>query len=301
MIREEKMIAVETERGPMNVWTQRNGSHPARRLLLLHGGPGANHQYFKSFEQYVSETEIEFIYYDQLGSTNSDNPADHSFWTIPRFVDEVDQVRRALDLGPDNFFLLGHSWGGILAMEYALTHQDALKGLIISNMMASCPAYQRYADEVLGPQMDPTVLKRIREMEAAGDYEHDEYMEILIPHHYEKHVLRKPVSQWPEAVNDAFAAINEDLYVYMQGPSEFGIAGTLAEWDRFEDLASITVPTLVIGADHDTMDPAHMRAMAEKLPKGRFLRCPEGSHMAMWDDPEVYHRGVLDFIKKTDR
>lgn len=298
---EEKKITIETPRGPMQVWTQRNGSHPTRRLLLLHGGPGANHQYFRSFEQYVQEGEIEFIYYDQLGSTNSDNPADRSFWTIPRFVDEVDQVRRALDLGPENFYLLGHSWGGILAMEYALAHQDALKGLIISNMMASCPAYQRYADEVLGPQMDPAVLKRVKELEAAGEYEHDEYMEILIPHHYEKHVLRKPVDQWPQAVNDAFSGINQDLYVYMQGPSEFGIAGTLAQWDRFEDLPSITVPALVIGADHDTMDPEHMRAMAEQLPRGSFLRCPQGSHMAMWDDPDVYHRGVLDFMKNTDR
>mgnify|MGYP006290419635 FL=1 len=281
----------------MNVWTQRNGAHPSRRLLLLHGGPGANHNYFKSFEDYVGEDEIEFIYYDQLGSTNSDNPADRSFWTIPRFVDEVDQVRRALDLGPDNFFLLGHSWGGILAMEYALAHQNALKGLIISNMMASCPAYKRYADEVLGPQMDPAVLNRVKELEAAGEYESEEYMNLLIPHHYETHVLRKPAEQWPQAVHDAFDGINQDLYVYMQGPSEFGIAGTLAEWDRFEDLRSITLPTLVIGADHDTMDPEHMRAMAERLPRGQFLRCPEGSHMAMWDDPEVYHRGVVQFIR----
>lgn len=297
MTREERTITIETPRGPMNVWTQRNGVHPTRRLLLLHGGPGANHSYFKSFEDYVSEDEIEFIYYDQLGSTNSDNPADRSFWTIPRFVDEVDQVRRALDLGPENFFLLGHSWGGILAMEYALAHQDALKGLIISNMMASCPAYKRYADEVLGPQMDPAVLKRVKELEAAGEYESEEYMDLLIPHHYEAHVLRKPADQWPQAVHDAFDGIHQDLYVYMQGPSEFGIAGTLAEWDRFEDLRSITVPTLVIGADHDTMDPEHMRAMAERLPRGQFLRCPKGSHMAMWDDPEVYHRGVLQFLK----
>lgn len=297
MIREERRITINTPRGPMNVWTQRNGTHPSRRLLLLHGGPGANHSYFKSFEDYVHNDEIEFIYYDQLGSTNSDNPADRSFWNIPRFVDEVDQVRRALHLGPDNFFLLGHSWGGILAIEYALAHQDALKGLIISNMMASCPAYQRYADEVLGPQMDPAVLKRIKELETAGDYESEEYMDLLVPHYYEKHVLRKPAEQWPQAVHDAFAGINQDLYVYMQGPSEFGIAGTLSDWDRFEDLPSITVPTLVIGADHDTMDPEHMRAMAERLPRGQFLRCPQGSHMAMWDDAEVYHRGILQFIR----
>lgn len=291
-------IPIETPSGTMHVWTQRNGSSPSMRLLLLHGGPGATHDYFRSFEAWFPQ-DIEYIYYDQLGSANSDNPADRSYWTIPRFVDEVEQVRRALDLDPSNFFLLGHSWGGILATEYALAHRDALKGLIISNMMASCPAYKRYADEVLASQMDPAVLERVRELEAAGDYESEEYMNLLIPHHYEKHVLRKPAEQWPEEVERAFGNINQDLYVYMQGPSEFGISGTLETWDRSADLSRITVPTLVIGAEYDTMDPRYMEWMARQLPKGEYLYCPDGSHMAMWDDPETYHRGVERFIRRV--
>lgn len=295
-VHEPQRISIETPGGRMEVWTQRMGNNPTKRLLLLHGGPGANHHYFRSFEEYVQDDEIEFIYYDQLGSTNSDNPDDQAYWTLDRFVDEVDQVRRALDLGPDNFFLLGHSWGGILCIEYALKHQNALKGLIISNMMSDCAAYQRYADEVLAPQMDPQVVARIRELEAAGDYESEEYMNLLIPHHYEHHVLRKPAAEWPEAVNTAFSGINQGLYVYMQGPSEFGMSGVLTEWNRFQDLRKIQVPTLVVGAEHDTMDPAHMRAMAEQLPLGSYLHCPNGSHMAMWDDPDVYHHGILRFM-----
>ncbi len=291
-----RRIPIETPGGTMEVWTQRNGSNPHTRLLLLHGGPGATHEYFKSFETWFP-AQIEFIYYDQLGSHHSDNPADAAYWTIPRFVDEVEQVRTALGLGPDNFFLLGHSWGGILAIEYALAHQDALKGLIISNMMSSCPEYQRYADEVLAAQMDPAVVKRIRELEAAGDYESNEYMDLLVPHHYEQHVLRQPAMQWPQPVNAAFEKINKELYVSMQGPSEFGISGKLQNWDRSADLAQIAVPTLVVGAEHDTMDPAHMRRMAEQLPNGRYLHCPNGSHMAMWDDPEVYHSGIARFIQ----
>lgn len=295
-LREIRRIPIRTSGGTMAVWTQRNGSSPTMRLLLLHGGPGATHEYFKSFET-CFPPEIEYIYYDQLGSHHSDNPADRSFWTISRFVDEVEQVRLALELTPQNFFLLGHSWGGILAMEYALEHQKSLKGLIISNMMASCPEYKRYADEVLAVQMDPAVVERIRELEAAGEYESAEYMDLLIPNHYEQHVLRKPAAVWPEEVNAAFDKINRDLYVHMQGPSEFGISGELATWDRSADLPRITVPTLVIGAEHDTMDPGYMRWMANRLPHGEYLHCPDGSHMAMWDDPETYHGGIVRFIR----
>ncbi len=289
---------METPKGTFNVWTQRCGSSPSKKLLLLHGGPGATHEYFRSFDDYlIADGEIEYIYYDQLGSHLSDNPADRSLWTIDRFVDEVEQVRTALELGPENFFLLGHSWGGILAMEYALAHQEALKGLIISNMMADCVKYQAYADEVLASQMDPKVLSRIRELEAAGDYESEEYMSLLIPHHYEKHVLRRPADQWPQWVQDSFGHINKDLYVYMQGPSEFGISGALAKWDRSAELKNISVPTLVIGAQHDTMDPSYMRWMADQFPEGTYLHCSDGSHMAMWDDPETYHWGIVHFIK----
>lgn len=289
-------IVIDTPQGKFKVWTQRNGSNPTKRLLLLHGGPGMTHEYFKSFDTWFTDSDIEYIYYDQLGSYHSDNPVDLSMWTIDRFVDEVDQVRIALGLDSENFFLLGHSWGGILATEYAIAHQDVLKGLIISNMMADCVAYQAYADDVLGPAMDPQVLRRIKELETAGAYESEEYEALLMPHHYEKHVLRKPIAEWPSCVLDALGHVNKQMYEYMQGPSEFGISGTLARWNRFEDLSSILVPTLVIGAEHDTMDPCYMERMAKQLPKGKYLYCPRGSHMAMWDDPQTYHEGIRRFI-----
>jgi proline iminopeptidase len=92
------------------------------------------------------------------------------------------------------------------------------------------------------------------------------------------------------------------IYVSMQGPSELGISAdaSLAHWDRFDDLASIDVPALVIGAQHDTMDPAHMAAMAERLPQGRYLHCPDGSHLAMYDDQAVYFAGLTDFLRGLD-
>ena len=119
-------------------------------------------------------------------------------------------------------------------------------------------------------------------------------------HHYVHHVLRQPLDQWPDPVNRAFAHINQAIYVSMQGPSELGISPTakLATWDRTGDLKSIVTPTLVIGAAHDTMDPEHMRSMSEQVPNGRYLHCPRGSHMAMYDDQATYFAGLIDFLRE---
>ena len=293
-----RRIPVDTPAGRFEVWTRRFGNNPDLKVLLLHGGPGATHEYLEACDSFLPAAGVEYYYYDQLGSGRSDRPDDPGLWELDRFVDEVEQVRRALGLGRDDFVLYGQSWGGILAMEYALAHQEHLKGLVISNMMASAPAYTAYAEEVLMPQMDPAVLAEVKALEAAGDTEGPRYMELLEPHYYEHHTLRRPADQWPEPVVRGFANINRDIYVPMQGPSEMGMSAEakLARWDRFADLARITVPTLVIGARYDTMDPRHMEQMAEQLPHGRYLYCPEGSHLAMYDDQETYFAGLIDFL-----
>jgi proline iminopeptidase len=136
-----RMIPVETPKGWFRVWTKRIGNNPRIKLLLLHGGPGTTHEYLEPFDSWLPAAGIEYYYYDQLGSHHSDQPDDPDLWELDRFVDEVEQVRTALALTRDNFFLYGQSWGGLLALEYAVAHQQNLKGLIISNMMASVPAY----------------------------------------------------------------------------------------------------------------------------------------------------------------
>jgi proline iminopeptidase len=268
-------------------------------MLSLHGGPGATHEYLEAFDSYLPAAGIEYYYYDQLGSGFSDQPDEPSLWDLDRFVDEVEQVRRALGLERDSFVLYGQSWGGLLAMEYALTHQQNLRGMVISNMMASAPAYNEYAQRVLMPEMDQAVLEEIKELEAKGDTENPRYMDLLTEHHYVHHVLRMPSADWPEPVQRGFAHINPAIYVKMQGPSELGVSAdaTLANWDRTAELASIDVPTLVIGAQHDTMDPAHMEMIAHRLPQGRYLHCPDGSHLAMYDDQAVYFAGLIDFLR----
>jgi len=296
-----RLIPIHTDHGDFQVWTRRMGDNPRIKMLLLHGGPGATHEYFEAFDSFLPAAGIEFIYYDQLGSHRSSQPDIPALWDTARFVDEVEQVRMALGLDAHNFFLLGHSWGGILAMEYALAHQGHLKGLVISNMVCSIPAYNRYAQEVLMPAMAPAVLAEIQALEAAQDTDNPRYMELLIPHHYERHVLRRPHAQWPDPVLRAFAHLNPKVYVPMQGPSELGASGKLLQWDRTADLPQITVPTLTIGGAHDTMDPKHMQAMAQALPNGRYLHCPEGSHMAMYDDQVTYMAGLVEFLRDVDQ
>jgi proline iminopeptidase len=295
-----RLIPIDTPRGTFNVWTKRVGNNPRIKLLLLHGGPGCTHEYFEAADSYLPAAGIEYYYYDQLGSSYSDQPEHDDLWELPRFVDEVEQVRVALGLDAENFFLLGHSWGGILALEYALTYQRHIKGLVISNMMASIPAYNAYAESVLMPAMDQAVLAEIKRLEAAGDTQNPRYMELLMPHHYVHHVLRMPAEAWPDPVLRTFKHLNANVYVPLQGPSELGASGKLAQWDRFARLDEIAVPALTIGAQHDTMDPAYMQAMAHAMKRGRYLDCPDGSHMAMYDDQQRYFEGLIAFLKDVD-
>ena len=296
-----KIIPIETPKGKFNVWTKTIGNNPKIKVLLLNGGPGGTHEYFEAFESFFPAESIEFIYYDQLGCGNSDNPKDVSMWDLPRFVEEVEQVRIALNLDKNNFYLLGHSWGGILAMQYALKYQQNLKGLIISNMMSSCPDYGKYADEVLAKQMSPEVLAEVRAIEAKNDFANPRYMELLIPNFYEKHILRAPYAAWPEPVLRMFSKLNQSLYVTMQGPSEFGVSGKLEKWDVKSQLKTLTIPTLTIGAKHDTMDPEHLKRMSNEVQNGSFLYCPNGSHCALYDDQEIYMAGLTKFILEVNK
>jgi proline iminopeptidase len=296
-----KMIPITTPKGTFNVWTKRTGNNPKIKLLLLHGGPGATHEYFECFDSFLPAEGIEYYYYDQLGSFYSDKPGDPELWTIEHFVEEVEQVRKALGLSKDNFFLLGHSWGGILGIEYAMKYQENLKGLIVSNMMSSIPEYAKYAKEVLGPQMDAEVLKEIMALEEAKDFDNPRYTELVTANYYPEHVLRMPLDQWPDPANRGFAHMNYPLYVHMQGYSEFGVTegASLEKWDRSGDLSEITVPTLTIGGAYDTMDPKHMEWMAGEFPNGEYLHCPNGSHMAMYDDQKTYVEGCSSVHERS--
>jgi proline iminopeptidase len=293
-----KMIPIKTPLGEFKVWTKRFGNNSKIKILLLHGGPAMTHEYMECFETFFQREGFEFYEYDQLGSYYSDQPKDTSLWTIERFVDEVEQVRKAINADKDNFYVLGNSWGGILAMEYALKYQKNMKGLLVSNMMASAPDYGKYADEVLAKQMNPEILREIRSLEAKKDFNNPKYMELLIPNFYKKHLCR--LKEWPDGLNRASKHINGEIYSLMQGPSEFGISGRLAKWDIKSRLHEITIPTLMIGAKYDTMDPKAMEEQSKLVQNGRYLYCPNGSHLAMWDDQKIFMNGVIKFINEIN-
>ena len=295
-----RMVPVRTPAGDFRVWTKRVGNNPHIKVLLLHGGPAATHEYLESFDGWMPHAGVEYYYYDQLGSHYSDQPDDSSLWDVERFVDEVEQVRTALELGSDNFFLYGHSWGGLLALEYALAHQEQLKGLVISNMMASTPAYNTYAERALMPAMDHDALVEIKRLESAGRTDDPAYEALLMEHFYVHHICRLPLDAWPEPLMRSFAHLNHPVYALMQGPSELGASGKLAQWDRTGELPQIKVPTLVIGAEHDTMDAHHLEWMASQFPNGTYHHCPDGSHMCFVDDADTYFAGLVAFLDRVD-
>jgi proline iminopeptidase len=276
--------------GKYKVWSKRKGSGPIK-VLLLHGGPGFGHEYLEAMESFLPEAGIEMYYYDQLGCNNSDHPEDTSLWTLPRYLEEVEEVRRGLGL--DNFVLYGHSWGGILAMEYALNYQKHLRGLVISNMTAGTKAYLKRTAS-LKLQLPPDKLARLNALEAKQDYDSPEYEKIMMEDLYPKMICR--IQPWPNSVDRAFTHSNQTIYVQMQGKSEFLVTGNLKDWERWDRLHEIRVKTLTIGARYDEMDPEDMKKMATLMPNASSVICPNGSHLCMWDDQAFYFKNLLSFL-----
>jgi proline iminopeptidase len=274
--------------GKYKVWSKKIGSGPVK-VLLLHGGPGFPHDYLEAMESFLPEAGIEMYYYDQLGVGNSDIPDDPALWTLPRYLSEVEEVRRGLGL--DHFVLLGHSWGGILAIEYALNYQQHLRGLVISNMTAGMKRTNALKQQLLTPEL----LVKFKAMEAAKDYANPEYTRIVMENLYPQMICR--LNPWPEPLSRAFRLGNEKISNQMWGKSEFEVTGNLKDWERWDRLHEIKVRTLTIGARYDEMDPEDMKKMATLMPNATSAICPNGSHMSFWDDQDVYFRHLLSFLK----
>jgi proline iminopeptidase len=272
------------------VWTKKIGSGPIK-VLTLHGGPGFSHEYLEALESFLPQAGIEMYYYDQLGCSNSDQPDDPSLWNLPRYVEEVEEVRQGLGL--ERFVLYGHSWGGILAIEYALKYQQNLRGLVISNMAAGIEAFLK-SISWWKLQLQPATRARLQELEAKQDYDSPDYERIMMEEVYPRMICR--IKPWPNSVDRAFRHANEKIYVQMQGKSEFLVTGNLKDWERWDRLHEIKVKTLTIGAQYDEMDPADMKKMAALMPNASYGFCPDGSHLCMWDDQVVYFRHLLGFL-----
>jgi proline iminopeptidase len=276
--------------GRYEVWVKQVGTGDVP-VLTLHGGPGFPHYYFECFEDFLPRDRIRFWYYDQLGCGFSDRPDDPSLWTIDRFRGEVEQVRAALGL--DRFVLYGHSWGGMLAIEYALAYPQHLSGLVISNMTASMSSYVKHVSE-LRAGLAPDVSDAMQVFESRGDYLAPEYQQLLMGHLYSKFMCR--LDPWPEPAMRSFENMNAQLYNTMQGPSELTVTGNLENWDRWADLHRIAVPTLLLVGRHDTMAVEDIERMGSLIPSSQVVVCERGSHLAMYDDQDSYFGALIPFV-----
>jgi proline-specific peptidase len=260
-------------------------------LLALHGGPGATHDYLEPLED-LAAAGRRVIFYDQLGNGNSDQPHDPSLWTVDLFVEEVGAVRRSLRL--DRTHLLGQSWGGMLAMQYALTQPQGLVSLTIASSPASMPQWVAEANR-LRAQLPSEVQRILLAHEAAGTTDAPAYQEAMLVF-YRRHVCR--LDPWPDSLNRSFAKIaqNPEVYNTMNGPSEFHVIGTLRHWTIVDRLGEIRVPTLVTSGRHDEATPAIAETVHRGIPGSRWVVFENSSHTAHLEEKGRYLQMLEQFL-----
>jgi proline iminopeptidase len=281
-----KLITVE---GKYRVWTQQVGQGSIK-LLLLHGGPANTHEYLENFPQHLNPADVQVYFYDQLGSYHSDQPDDSSLWRIERFVDEVEQVRQGLGL--EGFYLYGHSWGGMLALEYAAKYGQYLKGLVVSNMGYRASSHNQYRRSLYYSIAGSTKEGRaILEQRQQGVNVTDSVAYQVIGKRFDQqHYLRLAQEPEPFQRNDKHITRKDMTPLWRE----------MDQWDFSPQLASIQTPTLLLGAKYDYIPTGDYYLMSKKIPKSRVYICPKGSHFAMWDDTEHYFEALIRFLKDVE-
>jgi proline-specific peptidase len=270
------------------VWYRRVG-RGGTPLLLLHGGPGAGHDYLEPLEALAAERPT--VFYDQLGCGRSDQPDDRFLWRMERFVAEVDTVRRALHL--EQIHLLGQSWGGWLAIEYMLTHPSG----VVSVVLASTSQFVAEAAR-LKAALPPAISHTLQHYEATGDFHHPDY-EAAAWEFYKRHLCR--LDPWPEPLRrSARNATGNAVYETMCGPNEFIVTGNLKDWDRIGRLSEITVPTLITVGRYDEITPACAETMHRRIPHVQLQVFEESSHTAHLEETERYLQVVADFVTQVE-
>lgn len=261
-------------------------------VFLLNGGPGLPCDYLRDAHTCLTDRGYRVVAFDQLGTGASDRPTDPALWTIERYVAETETVRRTLGLG--RVHLLGHSWGGWLAIDYALAHPHALKSLILADTAADLPHLSRELDRLraaLGPETVAMMLAR----EAAGSIDHPEYQAaITLLNH--RHVCR--LDTWPAPLKRSLDDWNMGPYGTMQGPNEFLYVGNLKDWDRTADLHRITVPTLVVVGLHDEITPACADRIRRGIPGSQLVLFRNSSHMPFYEEPDLYYPALTAFLDR---
>jgi proline iminopeptidase len=275
-----------------DVWFQRVGGGPGLPLLAVHGGPGLPHDYIGSLARLADEREV--IFWDQLGCGRSERPSNTDLWTMDRSVAEMDAVVRALGL--NRFHIFGNSWGGMLAQQYALDINSGAVSLTISNSTASIPLF---ADNVsrLKAELNAATQSAIDRHEASGTTDSGEY-QAAIRTWNETYLCR--IRPWPNDLEDAFRGMGAEIFETMFGPSDFRIVGNIRDWDVFERLREIVLPTLVVAGRFDECAPEHMRDMHQRIAGSRFELFESSAHMPFLEEPERFDRVMRDFLGRHD-
>jgi L-proline amide hydrolase len=265
-------------------------------LLCLHGGPGANWLHLKPYEALADERRV--VFYDQIGSGNSglEEPHEVSIWQPELFVEEVGVVREALGL--ERVHVLGHSWGGMLGMQYATEQPEGLASLIVESSPPSVPGWMPEVAR-LRSELPPDVEATLREHEEAGTTDSPEYEEASMVF-YRRHVCR--TEPWPDWLVECFEKLeaNPEVYHAMNGPSEFHVIGTIKDWDITARLPQIEVPTLVFCGRYDEVTPAVVQIAHRAIPGSEFVVLEESSHMAQAEEPEKTLELVRGFLERVE-
>ena len=263
-------------------------------VVVLHGGPGAAHNYVIAIAEIIAATGRPAILYDQLGCGLSTHLQDApiEFWTPELFMEELDLLTKHLGIN-ENYAVIGQSWGGMLGMQYATTHRPGLKALIVTDSPASMKIWSSEAAK-LRALLPADVEAALKAAEAANDYTSPEFVAAMDVY-YQRHVCRIP---FPQNVLDSFAQIEEDPTVYhtMNGPSEFLCIGTLKSWDIHDDLHKISVPTLLLNGAYDEATPGMVQEIHRRIPDVLWEQFPESAHMPHVEEPERFSRIVNGFL-----
>jgi L-proline amide hydrolase len=267
-------------------------------LVVLHGGPGAAHNYTLTIAG-IAEQGRPVIHYDQLGIGNSTHLPDKGadFWTVELFLDELDNVLATLGIA-DRYHLLGQSWGGMLAAEHAVRRPAGLKSLTIADSPASMELWLSEANRLRGllpPDVQATLLRH----EADGTTDSDEYQKAEQVFN-DRHVCRIVPNPPEVAATNAAIAADPTVYHTMNGPSEFHVVGTLKGWTVIDRLDRIAAPTLLISGRHDEATEAVVQPFADRIPDVRWTIFEHSSHMPHIEEEEAYLRLVGAFLDDND-
>ena len=262
-------------------------------VLLLHGGPGAPHDYLENLEA-LADAGRRVIFYDQLGCGNSDQTHQPAMYTVELFVEELGEVRQALGL--DRCHILGQSWGGMLAMEYALTQPTGVLSLVIADSPASMSLWVAEANR-LRAELPPEVQAALLKHEGAGTTDNPEYQQAMLVF-YQRHVCR--LDPYPEFVQRAFERISPEVYGTMNGPSEFHVIGTLKDWDITSRLGEISLPALLISGRYDEATPLIMGQVHRGIPGSEWVLFENSSHMPHVEEAEHFRTVVNEFLDRVE-